>query len=57
MDKEYVRMYCKWKNVNEKIEQFRFKNPNYKVFNISFAGSGMGINCYVIFRLKNVSFN
>jgi len=57
MDKEFVRMYCKWKNVNEKIEQFRFNNPNYKVFNISFAGSGMGINCYVIFRLKNVSFN
>lgn len=52
MEKEFVRMYCKWKNVNEKIEQFRFENPNYEVFNISFAGTGMTINCYVIFRLK-----
>ena len=54
---EFIVLYCKKKELNQFISRFRIVNPEYKVFNISVAGTGgaLGgtISTYIVFKRNN----
>ena len=51
---EFIVLYCKKKELNQFISRFRIINPEYKVLNISVAGTGGGlggtIHTYIVFK-------